>query len=94
MYKCLKVVIKAAVFPEGFLHDFVQKNARKCSLEGTAHTAEAAKQVVVILCGQSENIDLFLDIMHKGAGKWMPEQIEVEPFLKEKDYRGVFRIIE
>ena len=41
-----------------------------------------------------EGVDAFLDELHKSAGAAELKEIEIEPFLKDKDYRGVFRIIE
>jgi acylphosphatase len=80
-------------FPEGFLRDFVQKNARDLAIEGTVQVADS-NNVTIIACGEKNNIDLFLDIIHQGISLHVPENVMVEPFLKEKDYRGIFRILE
>ncbi|MDP3889009.1 MAG: acylphosphatase [bacterium] len=93
MNKCLRITITAD-FPEGFLYNFVQKSARKCNLEGVAQVVEEDRQVRIIICGSREDVDQFLDLLHKGPSKFVPENIEIEPFLKDKDYRGVFRVIE
>ncbi len=79
--------------PEGFLHDFVQKHARSLHIEGTVQFSEP-DLVTVVACGSKENIDTFLDIIHQGISSYIPENVSVEPFLKEKDYRGIFRILE
>ena len=93
MNKCLRIDVKAH-FPKNFLQDFIQKNAHKYDLEGSAQVVESGQHIIVIICGEPENIDSFLDELHKGSGKFIPKSIEIEPFLKDKDYRGVFRIIE
>lgn len=91
MKQCLKITI--FIKPsEDFLHDFIRKHATKYALEGTAQGAD--DRVNIIACGEKENMDIFLDILHKGTAKHKPESIELEPFFKEKDYRGVFRVIE
>ena len=91
MNKCLRITFSAD-FPEGFLQSFVQKNARKLDLEGMAQVS--GDMVRVIACGDKDKVDEFLDLIYKGTSKYIPEYVEVEPFLKDKDYRGVFRIIE
>lgn len=93
MNKCLRVVFDAAV-PEGFLHDVVQKNAKKFQLEGTVQYVPAENKIRIIVCGNKDGVDQFIDALHKGAGKAALEGVEIEPFLKDKDYRGVFRVIE
>lgn len=92
MKKCLKIVFMSQQ-KESLLHDFIQNNARKLEIEGTAQLVEP-NQVSIIACGTKENIDDFLDVLHEGFGSYIPEDIQVEPFLKEKDYRGIFRILE
>ena len=93
MNKCLRINITVDI-TEDFLHNFIQKNARKFDLEGSAKIVDGDNQFVVIVCGEKDNIDSFLDVLHKGSSKCVPELIEVEPFLKDRDYRGVFRVIE
>lgn len=91
MKQCLKITVFIKPSEE-FLHDFVRKYATKFELEGTAQGV--GEKVELIACGEKEKIDLFLDVLHKGTAKYKPETIELEPFFKEKDYRGVFRVIE
>lgn len=89
MKKCLKVIITGSFVPD-YLYAIIQKNAKKYDLEGTAQQIDA-KQVRLIICGLPQNLDDFLDIVHEYSSEY---DIIVEPFLKEKDYRGVFRVIE
>lgn len=92
MKKCLRVIINSD-FPSGFLHDFLQKNAREMGLEGSAQFM-ASDQIRVVVCGEKEVVDQFLDVLFKGTEEWYAENIVTEPFVKDKDYRGVFRVIE
>lgn len=91
MNKCLRITFSAG-FPEGFLQSFLLKHARILDLEGAAQVVDDT--VRVIACGTKEKVDEFLDMIYKGTTQYIPENIEVEAFLKDKDYRGVFRIIE
>ncbi len=92
MKKCLRVLVSSQ-FPEGFLHGFVQKHARQMGLEGSAQFM-GSDQLRIIVCGEKEIVDDFLDILFKGDKEWRAENIVAEPFVKDKDYRGVFRVIE
>lgn len=93
MNKCLKIMFNGD-FPENFLQSFIHKHAKKLQIEGMAQITDAGSKMRIIACGQKESIDEFLDILHKGSANFVPENLEVEPFLKDKEYRGVFRIIE
>ncbi|MFA6065763.1 MAG: acylphosphatase [Candidatus Babeliaceae bacterium] len=92
MNKCVKIFV-TAVIKDSFLHDFVQSNARKLSIEGSV-VRPAPDKIKIVACGDKDNVDKFVDILHKEFIELGVQDIEVEPFLKDKDYRGVFRIIE
>jgi acylphosphatase len=92
MKKCLKITLISNVLNGGF-RDSIQTAARKLYLEGTVQLVEP-NEIVIIACGSKDNIDAFLDNLHQGFGVTVPEDVQVEPFLKEKDYRGIFRILE
>lgn len=93
MKKCVKITFGLDV-PEGFLQSAIQKHARSCSLEGTAQLIMSEQVIRVVVCGEKDSVDDFLDLMHKEFSKVKINDFEIEPFLKDKDYRGVFRIIE
>lgn len=80
-------------FPDGFLRDFIQQQARNLELEGIAQALPDGS-VRILVCGLKDPVDHFLDALHKGVGKVVPEMVEVEPFVKDRDFRGVFRVLE
>ncbi len=92
MNKCLKITLTVEPKTE-FLQDIVQKYARKFELEGLAQPVGGSK-VKIIICGEKEHVDDFVDIIHKESPQADVQDIEIEPFLKDRDYRGVFRVIE
>jgi acylphosphatase len=92
MKKCLKITLISKI-SGGNLRDSIQAVARKLAIEGTVQVNEP-NELVIIACGEKENIDNFLDAVHEGFDAHVPEDVLVEPFLKEKDYRGIFRILE
>jgi acylphosphatase len=92
MNKCLKIVLEIKI-EEGLLQDFIQKNAKKFNIEGIVQAIDQ-NTIRIIACGSNDNVDKFMDLIYAGYKKQIPTIIEVEPFLKDKDYRGVFRLIE
>ncbi len=92
--KCLRITM-TATFPANFLVDFIQKQAKKLGLEGTAQREEGDGQMVKIsVCGDANALDDFIDAMYAGTKGFELHELEVEPFLKDKEYRHVFRVIE
>ncbi len=87
MNKCLKITVTVNKI-EGFLHAVVQQQARKCDLEGVVQPVGEA-QIRIIVCGKKDKVDAFVDLLQKEA----ITDLEIEPFIKDKDYRGVFRVI-
>ncbi len=92
MSQCLRISFTMDV-PKSFLHTFIQKHARSLQLEGMVQT-EGSNVVKVIVCGKKESLDEFVDLLHKRAAKEELDNMEFEPFISEKDFRGVFRVIE
>lgn len=92
MSLCLRVTFSADA-KEGFLRIFVLKHAKQCGVEGTARFIEEGK-VLVVVCGERDKVDDFVDALHLGAVKYKIDDIQLEPFLKSRDYRGAFRVIE
>lgn len=74
------------------MDEVIGKQAKKLGIEGTAQIISG--QIHIVVCGTKEKIDQFLDVVHAGISKLSPTHVEIEPFLKTRDYRGVFRIIE
>ena len=88
MNKCVKITITVESL-NGFLHDIIKPHARSMDLEGVVQPVGPVK-ARIIACGTKEKVDAFVDLLQKEALK----DIEIEPFIKDKDYRGVFRVIE
>lgn len=93
MNKCLRITIRTKLNDE-YMQKIVLKKARELGLEGTAQIITPQKEARIVVCGNKDQVDNFLDVLHKGSDGVIPEEILIEPFLKEKDYRGVFRVIE
>ena len=90
--QCLKISFNVDA-KKDFLEKFVQKNARQCHIEGIVQKLNG-DSVVIYACAEPDNMDEFIDLLYEGSSKHKLTQIEIEPFFKDRDYRGVFRIIE
>lgn len=91
MNKCLRVILSLKSYDEDLI-PYIQKAAKKIKVEGTIQQQDK-KTVKIIVCGDTEDVDAFMDVVYKGKDE-KPVSVDVEPFLKDRDYRGVFRIIE
>ena len=92
MNQCVLIHFKGD-FSNQEMRDFMLKTARTLSLEGIAQLIEV-DTVKIVTCGKKENIEQFIDALHKSSGIYQLTEIVIEPFYKQKEYRGVFRIIE
>lgn len=90
MRKCLLITITGSVQIEAYKL-FIQKNAGALGIEGTVQGEQDG--LLLHACGASDKLDNFIDMLYKGIEKSKLKDISVEPFVTEKDYRGVFRII-
>jgi len=88
--KCVKIMCGCEVSVE--LTEAIQKLARHLALEGFIQVIDP-KNLKIVVCGPKDEIETFLDTLYKVSVTKKPLDLEVEPFVKEKDYRGVFRIL-
>jgi len=79
--------------PDNFLEEKLRKGAQSFFLEGTVQVV-MPNIVKIMVCGNKNAIENFIDFLHQESADYLVGFIEVEPFIKQKDYRGVFRIIE
>lgn len=91
MIKCVRIRIEGRSGQEHDL-DALVKQARKLAVEGSAQRMDD-DTVRIVACGERDAVEAFVDGVHRTFND--PQMnIFVEPFLKDRDYRGVFRIIE
>ncbi len=89
--KCVKIKVLGKVQGVGY-RTFIQKSAAKLSIEGTIRN-ESDGSVFMLAYGPSDKLDDLIDFVYKGSAKSKIEDVIVEPMIKEKDFRGVFRLI-
>jgi acylphosphatase len=70
----------------------LQKQALECKLEGVV-MASTPGTLKIIACGVSADLDAFLDKVDEIIAAQGGHDVIIDPFLKDKDYRGVFRIM-
>lgn len=94
MSQCLFITF-SLVSSKDFLHDVIQKKARSLGIEGTVRIEnDNGKFIKILACGSRDAMQELIDELHAQAAKDAITNIEIEPFIKEKDFRGVFRVIE
>lgn len=91
MKRCVKITVSGKVQNVSY-RAFAQKKAQVLGIEGTVQNAENGC-VVIYGCGPSEQLDTFIDHLYEGTPDTQIKELTVEPFINEKDFRGVFRII-
>ncbi len=92
MKQCLRISVYVQAYKDSF-KDSIQKAAKKAGIEGTIQKVNE-KEITVFACGVKTHIDVFLDELHKKVAARELEYLDIEPFLKDRDFRGVFRVIE
>ena len=91
MIQCLMITLTVGSL-KGFLDRFVKNNASKLHLEGVAQLI-SDDHVRIIVCGKSRDIDDFVDVIYEKSSKFKLDDIQIESYFKERDYRGVFRVV-
>ncbi len=92
MSQCLRIICMVGRARE-LLYSIVRQQAEKLGIEGMIVPFDETS-VRVVACGSKEEIEAFLDALHKSAAEDKFKSFEIEPFLKDRDYRGIFRVIE
>lgn len=75
------------------IQTLVKKYAHEYKVEGLLQSADD-HAVKLVACGHMEEMEAFMGALHKEFAKDNLNIAEIEPFLKDRDYRGVFRVIE
>jgi acylphosphatase len=91
MKQCVKIIITGHVQSVSY-KEFIQKQAQKLHIEGTLQSHEV-DDVLIVACGQSNDLDELIDHIYKGTPDIKIRDVIIEPFINEKNFRGVFRVI-
>lgn len=90
MRKCLIIKLHGNV-QSATQKALIQKSAQSLNIEGTIQNYDEG--VIIHSCGLVDKLDKFIDAIYKAIDKSKIKNMETEPFVSEKDYRGAFRII-
>lgn len=91
MSRCIKMTFEVKNGNERLFEE-IQKKAREYQLEGFI-MASSPQAIKMIACGVSADLEVFLDTVDEIIVRQGGQNVEIDPFLKDKDYRGVFRIM-
>lgn len=92
MKQCMQIVISIKKQQATF-EDHVKKMALECQIEGVMQFLSKTS-LKVIACGTKEYIEQFIDTLHQKKVTDLFGDLIIEPIFTEKDFRGVFRIIQ
>ncbi|MFH0898435.1 MAG: acylphosphatase [bacterium] len=92
MKQNVKIKIIGKIHDVGY-REFVQKQAQRLHIEGTIQNL-SDESIIILASGQADHLDQFIDLLYKGPTKSKIQDVQVEPLLTEKSFRGVFRILE
>ena len=90
MRKCLMIKV-TGTFQANTYKAYIQKHANSLGIEGTIQNDNNG--ITIYACGLSDKLDRLIDLLYKGTDKSKLKNVVEEPFISEKDFRGVFRII-
>jgi len=91
MKRCSKITVKGKIQGVSY-RDFVKKHAQKLEIEGTVQNSDEGT-VIINVCGSSDKLEDFIDLLYQGPPKAKVEEVREEPISHGRDFRGVFRII-
>ncbi len=91
MKKCLKITIHGKIQGVSYC-TFVQKHAQKLGVEGTIKKTDEGGFLLYV-CGAHDALEGLIDQLYKETSTIRPQDVIIEPFVSEKDFRGAFRVI-
>jgi len=91
MKKCVRITF--AVSDGSRVLESIKKKARSLELEGIAYH-EQDDEFGIIVNGEKEIVEKFIDAVHAIIIEAGSEDFHVEPYSKQEDYRGVFRVLQ
>jgi len=91
MKRCLKMIINTDQWDSDWGPQ-IQKQAKKLEIEGLMQAIDI-HQMRVMICGEDHNLDDFVDYLYDFFSKIEADITDLEPFIKERDFRGIFRVI-
>lgn len=91
MSRCLKITVRATGW-QSHWHDKIADSAKRLQIEGVLQTV-GADLIKIIACGTEDHLDDFLDDLYELFADSASYVEEMEPFVKDRDYRGIFRVL-
>ena len=94
MQKCVRLTVRCCDQHQlAILRALIENAAKKYDLEGTLYVRRP-DQLQAIAAGSKDTVDQFIDQLHRDIHEEMQVAFEIEAASKDRDYRGVFRIVE
>lgn len=95
MHKCVRVKVHGVGCKRySELGTVVEKIARERALEGSLYR-QNQQDIELVVAGEKEGVEHVLDFVYEWAKADVVDcAVTVEALLKERDYRGIFRVID
>ncbi len=91
MSRCLRIAICAVGWKSKW-EDSIAKYANKFEIEGVLQKHDDGV-VRITACGEENQLEDFLDELYELFSESDSYVEEMEPFVKDRDYRGIFRVL-
>jgi len=91
MNRCLKMLINIEKWEDRWGAQ-IQAQAKKLDIEGVMQALDG-HQMRIMICGKDANLDEFVDYLYDFFISINVRVEELEPFIKERDFRGIFRVL-
>ena len=92
MKRCLKMLINSNNW-QTLWSDQIQLKAKELEIEGLMQ-ATSDSQLRIMVCGQDAKLDDFMDYLYDFLPTINASLNDLEPFIKDREFRGIFRVIE
>jgi len=93
MYKCVRIKVSYPHTEVQMVRQALEQQARDLGIEGVMRRREDSSYDIII-SGAKERVDTFIEAIAHYKDENKVSAFEVEAAVKERDYRGVFRVIE
>lgn len=91
MCRCLKILVRVNGWQDK-LSVAIQKQAKEDEIEGQMQLV-GDNQLKIVICGKDDTVDDFIDYLYDLFLSVGASVEQLEPFIKERDYRGIFRVL-
>jgi acylphosphatase len=91
MRKGVKISIRGT-FDHNIFDEFILQRASKLGIQGSLQVFDN-NNLLVYAVGETESVEFLIDDIYGDASGANVEELNVKPLDEDKDFRGIFRVI-